>query len=399
MRILHVEVGGSYGGSLRALENYLAYSDRARLEHDFLLYFPTPGAENLRPLVSHFRVRFPASPKITARTVRQRTLASWRWPGIAWAKPYLSEALLWAKMARSYLGARRLALDFRGGGYDLVHINNTFPYNVEALIASRGAGVPAVGHARNPIEINCFNKWALRMTCGVATVNRYLQQQLSAWAPNLPIQTCYDGVDLATIDVDSVTTLRNSLLNSAVSLVCSAGRLDQQKGYIYLVQAARRVVDIRPDVLFIIAGDGPLRSQLERQITDLRLRDHFRLLGFRQDVQKVIAASDLFVSSSLWEGLPIVAVESIILGKPLVLTNVGGNPEVVIEGKNGYIVPTADADALAKGILNALENLRALTEGAKAVGPTLAAPMDVRTSAHVLDEFFERVVKLNHTKN
>lgn len=393
MRILHVEVGGSYGGSLRALENYLAYSNRTRLEHDFLLYFPTPGAENLRPLVRHFRVRFPVSPKITAQSARQRTFASWRWPGIAWAKPYLSEAFLWAKMARNYPRARRLALDFRAGNYDLVHINNTFPYNVEALIASRGAGVPAVGHARNPIKINSFNKWALRMTCGVATVNRYLQQQLSAWAPELPIQTCYDGVTINSVDQDSVKKLRDCLLSSAKILICSAGRLDVQKGYDYLIHAARKVREARSDVLFAIAGDGPLRSQLEREITAFHLTDRFRLLGFRQDVQNVIAASDLFVSSSLWEGLPIVAVESILLGKPLVLTNVGGNPEVVIEGKNGYIVPAADADALAKGILTSLEKLPALTEGAKAVGPTLAAPMDVRTSARMLDEFFERVAK------
>ena len=394
MRIVHVEVGGSYGGSLRALENYLACSDRTHLEHDVLLYYPTPGAEKLWPLVKNFRLRFPVAPVALLQSKSRDSLGRWkRRLSKTRTIPYMVEVARWVKIARDYPRAHRLAKEFQIGRYDLVHVNNTFHFNTDAIIAARCAGIPVAGHARNPIEVSLFNKWALRMTCGVATVNQHLQEQLSAWAPDLPIQTCYDGVEVSTIDNDSVTKLRKSLSNSGVSLVCSAGRLDQQKGYAYLVQAARKVLDARSDVLFIIAGDGPLRPQLERRITELHLTDRFRLLGFRQDVQNVIAASDLFVSSSLWEGLPIVAVESIMLGKPLVLTNVGGSPEVVIEGKNGYIVPAADPDALAKGILTALENLPVLTEGAKAVGPKLTAPMDVRTSARILDEFFQRVVR------
>jgi glycosyltransferase involved in cell wall biosynthesis len=344
--------------------------------------------------VKNFRIRYPKSPTTAVPGAQQKPPNGWRRHlSRTWIRPYISEAILWAKAIRGYPRAYRMASDFSTGAYSLVHINNTFPYNVEALIAARYAGIPAVGHARNPIEANLFNKWALRMTCGVATVNQRLQRQLSAWTPSLPIQICYDGVALTAVDIDSVNKLRNSLPSFAKILICSAGRLDQQKGYVYLVQAARHVLDVRSDVLFAIAGDGPLRSQLEHQISDLRISDQFHLLGFRQDIQNVIAASDLFVSSSLWEGLPIVAVESTMLAKPLVLTNVGGSSEVVIEGKNGYVVPAANAEALAKAILTALENLSALAEGAREVGPTLTAPMDVRASAGVLDEFFERVAK------
>jgi glycosyltransferase involved in cell wall biosynthesis len=307
--------------------------------------------------------------------------------------PYVSKALLWAKTIRGYPRARRLGEEFRAGNYDLVHVNNTFPYNVEALIAANYAQIPAVGHARNPIKANLFNKWALRTTCGIATVNQCLQRQLTAWAPTLPIQTCYDGVALTTVDLNAVAKLRNSLLDSAKILIGSAGRLDEQKGYVYLLQAARQVIDARPDVSFLIAGDGPLRAQLELLVTQLRMADHFYLLGFRQDIQNVIAALDLFVSSSLWEGLPIVAVESIRLAKPIVLTNVGGSPEVVIEGKNGYIVPPADPNSLAEAILTSLENLPALADGAKELGSTLIVPMEVHGSAHVLDDFFERIAK------
>lgn len=394
MRILHIEVGGSYGGSLRALENYLTCSDRRRFEHDFLLYYPTPGAERLQSLVNNFRVRYsaaptPASPNDnqgSSNTLKQQ-LRRTR------AMPYVSKGLLWAKIIRGSLRARRLGKDLRAGNYDLVHVNNTIPYNVEALIAANFAGIPAVGHARNPIQANIFNKWALRMTCGVATVNQCLQGQLTALVPELPIQACYDGVALGPVDINAVTELRNSLQDCGKSLICSAGRLDEQKGFIYLIQAARQVLGARPDVSFVIAGDGPLRAQLQDLIDELRMTDHFRLLGFRHDIQNVISASDLFVSSSLWEGGPITAVESVMLAKPMVLTKVGVSREVMVQGKNGYMVHPADPEALAKAILTSLENLPTLTDGAGELRKTLAAPMEVGASARVLDEFFERIAK------
>lgn len=398
MRILHVEVGGSYGGSLRALENYLCCSNHARLEHHFLVYYPTPGAEKLQSFVKNFRVRFPNSVAFGAARSKQENSSGLNNALKLWIKrssvmPYLGQGLLWSRMIRCYPRALRLAKEFRAGNYDLIHVNNTVPYNVEAIIAARSAGIPVACHARNPIEDDFFNRWALSRVCGVAAVNRQLREQLSAWLPGIPVETCYDGVSISTVDQDSVSELRNSLLTSARILICSAGRLDEQKGYDYLVQAARRVLDSRPEVVFVIAGDGPLRAHLEGLIAELHMKEQFRLLGFRQDLQNVIAASDLFVSSSLWEGLPIVAVESVMLSKPLVLTKVGGSPEVVVQGKNGYLVSAADPNALARAILAALENLPTLADGAKEVRDTLIVPMEVRTSAHVLDEFFERVAK------
>jgi glycosyltransferase involved in cell wall biosynthesis len=391
MLILHVEVGGSYGGSLRALENYLAYSRDTQIEHDFMVYYPTPGAERLRPLVKSFRVRFPDASSSRTATSSQGAQVPWKaWLKKTRAMPLISQISDWTRTVRDYPRARNLAREFRKGGYDLVHVNNTFTYNVEALVAGKCAGVPVVAHARNPIETSLFNKWALGMTCGVATVNQCLRRQLVAWAPTLPIETCYDGIELTPVNLAAIKELRNYLLKSSSILIGSAGRLDQQKGYAHFIGAARRVLDVRPDVMFAVAGDGPLRPQLEQLIVELRMTDHFHLLGFRQDIQNVIGALDLFVSSSLWEGLPIAVVEAILLAKPIVVTNVGGSPEVVLQGENGYVVPAADQNALAKGILNALENMQSLSIGAREAQGKLTGPMEVHASARVLDEFFRK---------
>jgi len=394
IRILHVEVGGSFGGSLKALETYLACSDHTQFEHEVLLYYPTPRAERLRPFVGNLRVRFPRTTPFTTSLDAKGTHSSWKLRlKNSWVMPHLLHGLDWAKTARNLSRTRRLALDFRKGDYNLIHVNNTFTYNVESLIAAEWADVPAVGHARNPIRANFFSKWALKKMRGVATVNQRLEHQLQAWDPLLPIQTCFDGVVLFPPDLDSVATLRNSLLPCGGILIGSAGRLDTQKGYIHLVHAARRVVDARPQVQFVIAGEGPLRLQLERLVVDLRLGNHFHLLGFRQDIQNCLMAMDLFISSSLWEGLPLVAVESILLGKPVVLTDVGGSPEVVIPGKSGYVVPAAEPEALAQAILAALDNLQVLRQGTEEVRRTLVARMEPRTSSQALDEFFKRVTR------
>ncbi|PKN49481.1 MAG: hypothetical protein CVU63_02030 [Deltaproteobacteria bacterium HGW-Deltaproteobacteria-20] len=118
-----------------------------------------------------------------------------------------------------------------------------------------------------------------------------------------------------------------------------------------LLEAAREVVAKEPRARFVLAGEGPLRAELERTASDLGLGDRFRFLGYRSDMPRVISALDVYVLSSLWEGLPLALLEALAMGKPVVATRVGGNPEVVDHGVNGFIVPPRDASALAQALL------------------------------------------------
>src|SRR5207247_844359 len=149
--------------------------------------------------------------------------------------------------------------------------------------------------------------------------------------------------------------VRAGLAPPRATLVGSVGRRDEQKGYEYLVGAARRVVDQRPDVYFAVAGEGPSRPALERLVAESGLDGRFRLPGFVDDVTSFLSALDVFVSSSLWEGLPLAIVEAMLLGRPVVATDVGGSPEAVIPGRTGTLVPARDADALAEAILGSLD--------------------------------------------
>lgn len=384
-RVLHVEVGGSYGGSQRALELYLAHSDRGRFLHDVLFYFPTPLMERLKPLArSVFTLNDMAS------------AGPWRpMPGMPdWLRTYLKGSSLatalnvlqeWASLARSLATVDRLRRIFRAGLYDVIHINNTFTYQAPTLLAARRARIKAIAHIRNPVRNNAFNRWLLRRTHSVVTINRSLELELRSWGIPVKIQTCYDAVDTPSTDSSASRALRASLVPSGAVLVGSIGRLEEQKGYRCLINAALRVTQTHPKVHFAIAGEGPLHSSLQRLIDELRLNDRFHLCGFREDAGNFLAALDLFVSPSLWEGGPLTLIEAMLLGKPVVATSVGVSSEIVAPGENGELVPPSDAQALATAILLALERTGDHGYERARTRACLEAFTDPSSSARVLD--------------
>ncbi len=134
------------------------------------------------------------------------------------------------------------------------------------------------------------------------------------------------------------------------------GRLHEQKGHAFLLQALRLIIPHRPRLVALLAGDGPLREELEGQAKAAGIAERVRFLGFRSDAQGLFAACDLVVLPSLYEGLPLVAVEALAAARPIVATGVDGTPEVVIDGKTGLLVPPADPAALARAIERILDD-------------------------------------------
>ncbi len=139
-------------------------------------------------------------------------------------------------------------------------------------------------------------------------------------------------------------------------IVGAAGRLSPEKGFGVMVEAAAIVVQTDPSVNFVLFGDGPLRDDLARRIEALKLKDRFVLAGFRSDVIRFLPHLDLAVLPSFTEGLPVIALEAYASGVPVVATAVGGTPEVVDDGKDGLLVPPGDPNALARSILNLVQD-------------------------------------------
>src|SRR4029078_5141700 len=140
--------------------------------------------------------------------------------------------------------------------------------------------------------------------------------------------------------------------------VDSVAALVPHKGQRHLIEAAAAVVRQCPDARFVIAGEGGLRPMLERHIKEHRLEKHVFLLGFRPDVLSVHKAFDVFVMSSVTEGLGTSLLDAMACGQPIVATTAGGMPEVVADGRTGLLVPPRDHDAMAAAIVRLLRDRR-----------------------------------------
>ncbi|MBI2833492.1 MAG: glycosyltransferase [Acidobacteria bacterium] len=132
-------------------------------------------------------------------------------------------------------------------------------------------------------------------------------------------------------------------------------RLHDSKGNAYLVDAAREVLNERPHAKFFLAGEGPLRGDLEAQAARLNLGDRLVFTGFLRDVGRALAAFDLKVFPSLWEGTPLTVFEALAMGKAIVATDADGLTDVLTHGHDAVIVPRRDAPALARTIVWAMD--------------------------------------------
>ena len=139
-------------------------------------------------------------------------------------------------------------------------------------------------------------------------------------------------------------------------VVGSVGRLTEQKGYIYLVEAASKVISILPKAKFLIIGEGPLRGCLQEYAEALGVSNSFILVGPREDLAPLYRAMDLFVLPSLWEGLPTVILESMACGVPVIATDIPGTRELVRQGHTGWLVEPKNSEALAEAIIYALRH-------------------------------------------
>jgi glycosyltransferase involved in cell wall biosynthesis len=133
-------------------------------------------------------------------------------------------------------------------------------------------------------------------------------------------------------------------------------RLHDSKGNEYLVDAARLVLDARPKARFYLFGEGPLREPLEAQARRLHLGDRFVFGGFVRDVARTLAAFDLSVFPSLWEGTPLTVFEALASGRPIVATDADGLVDVLTDGRDADIVPRRDARALADAIVRLIDD-------------------------------------------
>lgn len=225
--------------------------------------------------------------------------------------------------------------------------------------SSRGGGGPALVAARRVdfhLRGSSFSKWKHRQVdCFIAASDAIRQMLISDGVPAGRTVTVHEGIDVDhVIAAPAVDVHQAFWLPHGAPVVGSVGALVPHKGHRHLIEAAQLVVRHMPDVRFVILGEGELRPSLERQIREHHLEKHVLLPGFRLDVLGCLKSFDLFVMSSVTEGLGTSLLDAMACSRAIVATRTGGIPEVVVDGETGVLVPPRDHHAMADAIVRLL---------------------------------------------
>ena len=178
-------------------------------------------------------------------------------------------------------------------------------------------------------------------------------------APENKFSEVHSGINLdrfSDTSVDPAAMKKKLTIPEGNLVVGTTGRLTHIKGHRYLIEAAGKIVSSKPDTTFVFLGDGELLDELKNMASISSIEENIKFLGWRQDVAEVMSTFDVFVLPSLNEGMGRVLVEAMALGKPIVASDIGGIPNLVVNGENGYLVPVGDVETLAVKIITLLDD-------------------------------------------
>ena len=251
----------------------------------------------------------------------------------------------------------RLTRFLKAGAFDVVQ-TWIFAANTYGRVASRLAGVPVVVVAEMAVDL-----WKGRF-------DRSVDRRLATWCdrlvgnshavvnfyrglgvPDDRLAMIYSGIgDEEPPAVDARAVRAEFGFAPEAPMVLFVGRLAEQKRVNDLLKALDLLQHVQPDVRTLIAGDGPLRGRLEETAQGYDLNERVRFPGHRDDVPRLLAAADLLVLPSSYEGLPNVVLEAMRFRKPVVATAAPGTTEVVVDGETGVLVPIGDVTLMTRAI-------------------------------------------------
>ena len=300
----------------------------------------------------------------------------------------LDEGARWIKDCRKYflselkhplspfwdlLALRRLTEILKLEQVDIVHTHSS-KAGILGRFAAKRAGVPLILHTIHgwgfypgqfpPLKwfYQALERWAAGFTKTLIAVSEENKQAGLKARIGTPGQyeVIHSGVDPKRYALDgaAASQAREKFKTRNRPTVLVLSNFKKQKSPLDVVAVAEALAPQIPNVLFLWAGDGPLMGEVEKRLEAGNLKGHFDLLGWRDEIGELLAASDVLLLTSIYEGLPRVVLQAMAAGKPVVATAVSGTPEAVEEGVTGFLSAPHDAAGMA-------ESLRRILAGPK----------------------------------
>jgi glycosyltransferase involved in cell wall biosynthesis len=247
----------------------------------------------------------------------------------------------------SGLKLRRL---IREEKYDIVHFHTKRAHAL-CLWLPRGPQTPKYVVTRRmdyPVTKGWYTRQLYnRKVDGVIAISKPIVELLTeAGVDPKKIRLIHSGVDARRFEPVG----ERGKSDSEVVVMGSVAVMEERKGHRYLLEAARLLKDRGHRLRYLLAGDGSLKSDLEKMVAALGLSEEVSFVGFISDVPAFLAGIDIFVMPSLYEGLGVAVLEAMAAGKAVVAANVGGLAESVIDSETGFLVPPRNSQALADAI-------------------------------------------------
>ena len=318
--VLHYVDSDIFGGNEEAALHLLGSLDRARYE-PVLLHHGGAGIARLIVRAAELGIRTHAVPRVG----RRRRLA----------------------------GLFRLWQAVRGERPAIFHAHLSWPlackHGVQAAWLARVPGIVGTAQLYMKLRGSPHYPLPLRPHRRIIAVSEEVKARYAEdlRVPARKLVVVRNGILVPPPNPSADAALRAELLGDRPDyLVFTPARLHPQKGHAVLLAAAAQV----PEATFVLAGDGPLRAELEQQARALGVADRCVFLGYRSDVPAILAAADLVVLPSLFEGLPVSILEAMAAQRPVVATAIGGTDEAITHDQTGLLVPAGDSTALATAI-------------------------------------------------
>jgi glycosyltransferase involved in cell wall biosynthesis len=246
---------------------------------------------------------------------------------------------------------------------DVVHAHDPHAVAVASVALSIGTRTPRpalVASRRVDFHIrgNSFSRWKYRQVDGFIAASETIRTMLvEDGIPRDRTFTVHEGIDVDRVGgIEPANVRAEFWMPTHAPIIGNIGALVPHKGQRHLIDAIPLVMRELQDARLVIVGEGELRPALEHQIRDLHLEKHVILTGFRPDVLSLLKGFDVFVMSSVTEGLGTSLLDAMAAGRPIVATTAGGIPEVVVDGETGLLVPPRDPHKLADAIVALLRS-------------------------------------------
>ena len=249
---------------------------------------------------------------------------------------------------------------------DVIHCHQYTPW-VYGVLAAFGTRTKVIftEHGRfypdsSSWKRKLINPWLCKITDHITSISKATKLALVEFEniPENKIEVIYNGIKKLNVIEEKVTALRHKLgISKNTKVLGTIARLDPIKNHIMMLNAFALVLKEHPNTVLIIVGDGEERTNIENKVIQLNIQDKVILPGYDPQPQHYLALMDIFLLSSLSEGTSMTLLEAMSLGKPCVVTDAGGNPEIIEHQYNGLVTANNNANEFSHALKILLKNI------------------------------------------